>query len=73
MMVTFMTSEGHNYILHVNFHKEVELELCPQAFSPEAFSLPAFTIKFMHNIAEENSKEITLETAKLLPFIIEHT
>lgn len=73
MMVTFMTSEGHNYILHLNFHKEVELELCLQAFRPEALSLTTFTIKFMHNIAEENSKEITLETAKLLPFIVEHT
>lgn len=71
MTVMFMSPEGHNHILHVKFHKELGLELCLRAFRPEPFSSVTFTIKFMYNIAKENSRDIILETAKLLPFITE--
>lgn len=72
MVVMFVTPEDHNHRLHLNVHGKLGLELCPHAFRPEPSSLASFTIKVMYIIAEENSKEITLKTAKLLLFIREH-
>lgn len=72
MMVRSVTPEGHNDSSHLTFHRKLGLELCPDAFRPEPPSLAIFTMKFMYNIVEEHSKEITLEMAKLLPFMSEH-
>lgn len=71
-MVRSVTPEGHNDSLLLTFHGELGLEHSPHAFRPEPPSLATFTMKFVYNIVEEHSKEITLEMAKLLPFMREH-
>lgn len=72
MTVTFVTPEDHQHSLHLNAQRKLGLELCPHAFRPDPSPLATFTIKVMYIIAEENTKEITLKMAKLLPFIRKH-